>query len=167
MTEQPDDATLREAREWLTRTERDIQAARNELNAEHSLPEMTAYHAQQAVEKALKAFLTARSTPFRYTHDLVELQGQCEAIEPEFGQFLRAAQTLTPYATQFRYPGGQVAPPPEEAKKGSTWPASSLLWYGRSLLDGSPSATAQLPSVRYSGGDEVVALWSQSWRGFS
>ena len=93
------------------------RAARNELKADPPLPEMTAYHAQQAAEKALKAFLTASSIPFRHTHDLVELQAQCEAAEPEFGQFLVAAQTLTPYATQFRYPGGQLAPPLEEAQQ--------------------------------------------------
>lgn len=70
---------LHEAQEWLTRAERDLQAARNELNARPPLPEMTAFHVQQAAEKVLKAFLTARSIPFRYTHDLVVLQAQCEA----------------------------------------------------------------------------------------
>jgi HEPN domain-containing protein len=78
---------------------------------------MTAYHAQQGAEKAFRAFLTVNSIPFRRTHDLVELQAQCEAAEPGFGQFLAAAQTLIPYATQFRYPGGQLAPPLEEAQK--------------------------------------------------
>jgi HEPN domain-containing protein len=115
--ESPDPNTQQEAREWLARAERDLQAARNEVNAAFPLPEMTAYHAQQAVEKGFKAFLTASCVPFRYTHDLVELQAQCEAIDPNFGQFLPAAQMLTPYATQFRYPGGQLAPPLEEAQQ--------------------------------------------------
>lgn len=117
MPPQPSNAgTLREAQEWLSRAERDLRAARNELNAVPPLPEMTAYHAQQAAEKALKAFLTLSSTPFRHTHDLVELQAQCEAIDPGFVRFLEAVQTLNPYATQFRYPGGPIAPPLTEAQ---------------------------------------------------
>jgi len=65
----------------------------------------------------MKAFLTSRSVPFLYTHDLVQLQAQCEAIEPGFAGFLAAAQTLNPYATLFRYPGGPLAPPLSEAEQ--------------------------------------------------
>jgi HEPN domain-containing protein len=118
MPPQPSDSgPLREAREWLARAERDLQAAQNELKAAIPLPEISAYHAQQAAEKAMKAFLTAHSVPFQYTHDLVRLQGQCEAIEPAFTGCLAAAQTLNPYATLFRYPGGPLAPPPSEAEQ--------------------------------------------------
>lgn len=108
---------LHEAQEWLTRAERDLQAARNELNARPPLPEMTAFHVQQAAEKVLKAFLTARSISFPYTHDLVVLQAQCEGAEPGFDRFLAAAQTLNPYATQFRYPGGPLSPSEAEAQR--------------------------------------------------
>lgn len=66
----PDPGGLREAQEWVARSERDLQAARNELRATAPLPEISAYHAQQAAEKAMKAFLTARSVPFQFTHDL-------------------------------------------------------------------------------------------------
>lgn len=107
---------LREAEEWLARAERDLQAARNELGVEVPLPEISAYHAQQAAEKALKGFLTARSTPFPHTHDLVQLIELCEGIDPAFADFLATGQTLTPYATLFRYPGGPLAPPAEEAR---------------------------------------------------
>lgn len=118
MQPQPlDSGTLREAGEWLIRAQRDLQAARNELSVQPPLAEMTAYHAQQAAEKAFKSFLTASSTPFPHTHDLVRLQEQCEGIEPEFSGFLGSAQTLNPYATQFRYPGGQLAPSITEAQR--------------------------------------------------
>jgi HEPN domain-containing protein len=114
MTQEPSARALQEAREWLARAERDLQAAQNELQASPPLPEISAYHAQQAAEKALKAFLTAHSVPFRFTHDLVELQAQCQGLDPRFARFLTAAQTLNPYATQFRYPGGPLAPPESE-----------------------------------------------------
>lgn len=117
MPAQPlDPGALREAREWLARAERDLQAARNELQAAHPLAEMSAYHAQQAAEKAMKSFLAAHSVSFQYTHDLVPLQMQCEALEPDFAPFLSNAQTLNPYATLFRYPGGPLAPPLPEAE---------------------------------------------------
>jgi HEPN domain-containing protein len=115
--EPPSSGALREAREWLARAERDLQAAQNELHATVPLPEMSAYHAQQAAEKAMRAFLTAHSVPFPYTHDLVQLQARCEAIQSSFASFLAAAQTLNPYATLFRYPGGPLAPPPQEAEQ--------------------------------------------------
>lgn len=115
MAQKPNARALQEAREWLARAERDLQAAQNELKASPPLPEISAYHAQQAAEKALKAFLTAHSIPFRFTHDLVELQAQCQTVDPRFARFLQAAQILNPYATQFRYPGGPLAPPQSEA----------------------------------------------------
>src|SRR5437764_5529195 len=90
---------LREAEEWLARAERDLQAARNELGVAVPPPEISTYHAQQAAEKALKDFLTARSTPFPHTHDLVQLIGLCEDIDPAFARFLATGQTLNPYAT--------------------------------------------------------------------
>ncbi|GAC1327013.1 MAG: hypothetical protein NVSMB22_18360 [Chloroflexota bacterium] len=65
----------------------------------------------------MKAFLTVHSVTFQYTHALVQLQAQCEAIEPTFASFVAAAQTLNPYATLFRYPGGPLAPPPSEAEQ--------------------------------------------------
>lgn len=114
--ELPNPDALREAREWLARAERDLQAARNELTAAAPLPEISAYHSQQAAEKAMKALLTARAVPFPHTHDLVQLQAQCQALEPDFAGLLAASQTLTPYATLFRYPGGALAPPAAEAE---------------------------------------------------
>jgi len=112
----PSPGAIREAREWLARAERDLQARQNELNAAVPLPETSAYHAQQAAEKSMKAFLTAHSVPFQYTHDLVQLQAQCEAFESSFAGFLSAAQALNPYATLFRYPGGPLTPPEAETQ---------------------------------------------------
>lgn len=107
----------REAREWLLRAERDLMAAGNELASTPPLHEMTAYHAQQAAEKALKAFLTRQSVPFRMTHDLTVLLPECERVDPTFARHAAAASQLTPYATLFRYPGGPVAPPEAEARQ--------------------------------------------------
>jgi hypothetical protein len=55
--------------------------------------------------------------PFRHTHNLLELLVQCQALEASFAQLATAAQMLNPYSTQFRYPGGPLAPPEPEAKQ--------------------------------------------------
>jgi HEPN domain-containing protein len=67
-------------------------------------PEGLGFHAQQCVEKALKAFLTAFSIPFERRHDLNYLLALCVSVDPAFAQFHADADTLTPYAVEFRYP---------------------------------------------------------------
>ncbi len=108
---------LREAREWLARAERDLQVADRSLHVSPPLADAGAYHAQQAGEKALKAFLTAHDEVFRLTHDLRQLLPSCEAIDPDFARFGTAAQMLTPFATQFRYPGGPLEPATSDAEQ--------------------------------------------------
>ena len=115
--QQPPSA-LAEAREWLARADQDLQVARLVMQAEQPVLAAVAYHAQQAAEKGLKAFLAARSAVFRPTHNLEELLAQCVAIDAGFAQFRATAQTLTPYATRFRYPGGPLEPPAADAQRG-------------------------------------------------
>jgi HEPN domain-containing protein len=61
------------------------------------------FHAQQAVEKAVKVALTLEGIDFPRTHDLeylFTLAGKHSiALEPEF----EAASWLTPWAVEFRY----------------------------------------------------------------
>jgi len=53
--------------------------------------------------------------PFRKTHSLVELGGQCAELDDELEPILRRAAPLTAYATEYRYPGGPADPSQEEA----------------------------------------------------
>jgi HEPN domain-containing protein len=107
--------SVREAREWLTRAERDLLAAERSLGIQPVLGEAAVYHAQQAGEKALKGYLAARDTAFSRTHDLIELVTLCEGLDQSFSHFANAARILTPYAVRFRYPGGPLEPSPGEA----------------------------------------------------
>jgi HEPN domain-containing protein len=124
---------LREAREWLARADRDLQVADRALHVLPPLADAGAYHAQQAGEKSLKAFLTAHDQVFRLTHDLRQLLPSCEAIDPDFSRFLPAAQLLTPYATQFRYPGGPIEPALSDAEQALQL-ATDLVHYVRERL---------------------------------
>lgn len=108
---------LREAREWLTRAERDLSAGDALLASTPPFPEIVVYHMQQAAEKALKGFLAAQNRPFEMTHDLVPLLDACRHADPTFAAFLPTAQVLSPYATRFRYLPGPLAPPVADAER--------------------------------------------------
>jgi HEPN domain-containing protein len=62
------------------------------------------YHAQQCVEKALKAMILHHHASFPYTHDLAKLfallRGLCEIPNG-----LEEAAILSGYAVEGRYPG--------------------------------------------------------------
>jgi len=71
---------------------------------------------QQAVEKALKAYLVWKDQPFRKTHDLLELSALCREVDPELSKALRGLAPLTRYAWESRYPGEAPEPTVEEAQ---------------------------------------------------
>jgi len=75
----PDQTRRDDTRAWLSRAAADLRAAANELTAEDPVTGDTVFHCQQAVEKAMKAFLTWHDVPFRKTHDLGVLGTQCAA----------------------------------------------------------------------------------------
>lgn len=68
------------------------------------------------MEKAEKAFLTWNDRPFRKVHDLAELGGQCAQADPTIESICRRAESLSVFATAFRYPSGYEQPPVKEAK---------------------------------------------------
>lgn len=69
------------------------------------MPEQVCFHAQQAVEKSLKAVLLFRRIEFPFTHDLEELVETFEQAGVKLPPDLREVGTLTPYAVESRYPG--------------------------------------------------------------
>ena len=73
---------LGDADDWLERSERELEAAKRNLQIHPLLGEVVAHHAQQSAEKALKGFLTAYGLPFRKTHLLESLVKTCQMIEP-------------------------------------------------------------------------------------
>lgn len=61
------------------------------------------FHAQQAVEKALKVSLTLRGVDFPKTHDIDFLVGLARRHEIVVPSEIAAAGWLTPWAAEFRY----------------------------------------------------------------
>jgi len=114
---EPDPELVDETQNWLVKAGRDLRAARLANGAAPPLRDISVFHAQQAAEKALKAFLTWHERPFAKTHDLEELRDACIAIEPALRQSLLGIGILSEYAVRVRYPGESSEPPAEEAEK--------------------------------------------------
>lgn len=114
---QHDPELVAETRSWLVKARQDPGAGEHDLRASPPFAADAVFHAQQAAEKALKAFLTWHSVPFRKTHLLEELGEQCLRLDPSLRAAIDEAVPLTRYAWQFRYPGEQDEPSREEAQR--------------------------------------------------
>ncbi len=110
----PDATRVADTQGWLRKAAGDLRGAEVDLAALPPLTGDAAFHCQQAVEKALKAFLAWHDVPFRKTHDLAETGEQCAAIDASLEAVCRRAERLTPFAWIFRYPGDAGEPGTEE-----------------------------------------------------
>ncbi|MEM5830450.1 MAG: HEPN domain-containing protein [Candidatus Aenigmatarchaeota archaeon] len=103
-------------KEWIEKAETDLRVAKTLLKLNEA-SWVIAFHAQQAVEKFLKAFLVFHNKPFRKTHDIKELLDLCIEIDEEFKKLEDlGVEYLTEYATNLKYPHF-YEPTEEEAKE--------------------------------------------------
>ena len=112
----PRDAREEEVAAWLDRARQDLRAAEVDLDAGPPLLGDAAFHSQQAVEKALKAFLTRHDHRFRATHDIGELALACLEHEASLEALLRESAPLTEYAGPVRYPAEPFEPERREVE---------------------------------------------------
>ena len=87
---------------WLLKAEADLTNAGLCLSAGEAL-DTACFHAQQAAEKYVKAYLTAHEVDFPFIHNLEKLVGLCAQRDSSFLSIRAMAQDLTPYAVQLRY----------------------------------------------------------------
>lgn len=103
---------------WLFLADGDLKTAEDELNMQEPFTNTICFHAQQCVEKFLKAFLTLIGQPFGKTHDIAELIEISKISDPDFDQLYQLkAHKLTRYAVEVRYPDELHIPSLEEAKE--------------------------------------------------
>lgn len=112
---------------WLAKARHDLLAAKKLGEDLGICLDVAIYHCQQAAEKAVKGFLVAHDKEFPKTHDVRLLAQLALKLEPRFKEYQEAAEILTPYATEFRYPGDILEPTPEEMKE--------ALCYAEGILD--------------------------------
>ena len=92
--------------EWVKKAEGDFAVAAQIMRRrKQRVYDAACFHSQQTVEKYFKARLCEAGVAFPKTHDLVALLKLVLALEPLWASFLPAAQALTDYAVDFRYPG--------------------------------------------------------------
>jgi HEPN domain-containing protein len=93
-------------KEWIDKAEGDFNTSRRELEAPNN-PNYDAvcFHAQQCIEKYLKARLQEANIAFGKTHDLASLLDMILAIEPGWNTIRADLQALTVFAVAYRYPG--------------------------------------------------------------
>lgn len=100
--------TLEEANRLLHIARSDRDAFLVLRDAPHIRLSVTCFHAQQAVEKALKAVLTAKGVPFRRIHELSELAQLLVDQGLSLPVPLEQLEALNPYAVVFRYDDTEI-----------------------------------------------------------
>jgi HEPN domain-containing protein len=98
------------AAEWVARAEDDLKNAAHTLRLGRTCPTGTVcFHAQQCVEKYLKAYLVCQGVYFAKTHEIEELV----SLLPDKARPTLSAEEqalLTEYAVGPRYPGWRDVP---------------------------------------------------------
>lgn len=92
--------------EWIEKAEGDFASAMRELRArKHPNYDSACFHAQQCIEKYLKARLQEAGVAFGKTHDLVLLLELVLPVEPMWDPMRPRLRTLSVFAVEYRYPG--------------------------------------------------------------
>jgi len=101
--------------EWITKAEKDYLVAIRELKTTPIVGDAICFHAQQCVEKYMKAILQENEIEFEKIHDLDVLFNKCVNFIPELESFRDDLVKLSTYAVDVRYPGFDVSE--EEARE--------------------------------------------------
>jgi HEPN domain-containing protein len=120
-------------RQWLNAAKDDLHAI-SKLITEPDLSNMVAFHAQQTVEKSLKAYIEEKDIFLPKTHDLVRL---CKLSGIDFSiEELEVINTLNDLYINARYPGELGLLPEGKPTESDCIEFENLakIIYGRTLL---------------------------------
>lgn len=93
------------AQEWTDKAEGDYRVAASQWKLEAPVYDAICFHAQQCVEKYLKACLTENDSDFPKTHDLEALARLCFLSLPDLASQIEGLRFLTSFSVEIRYPG--------------------------------------------------------------
>jgi HEPN domain-containing protein len=100
---------------WVELAEEDYALAQSALRRKTPLTYGATFHAQQCIEKYLKAVLITAQRAFPKTHDLVALGDLCVQIGVILPVDMDALEKMNAYSVLVRYPG--VRPTVDDAKE--------------------------------------------------
>jgi HEPN domain-containing protein len=135
------------AEQLLRRADEDAAGAKGMLPIDEVADVLVCFHAQQAVEKALKAVLAAHGVEFAHRHDLRVLIGQCENAGVRLPGELVEVDLLSPYAAELRYDDDTVHA--VERETASRWATAAVQW-ARGLVEeagGGPTSSTEPEAV--------------------
>lgn len=100
---------LEEAQKLLRVAKADCEVFAYLKPATHLRDAIVLFHAQQAIEKAIKAILTAHEIPFGRTHNLLALAALLAENGIATPETPDEVAVLNPYAVLFRYDDDDIA----------------------------------------------------------
>jgi len=103
----------KEAERWMRQAEEDLDVAN--LLAKNRRYNVACFMAQQAAEKALKAFLYGHGIEEVWGHSIAELAYDAEKFDKDFGKLRTTIATLDKYYIPTRYPESLPGGIPAEA----------------------------------------------------
>ena len=97
------------ARELLSSADKDLRAIKHMADPNAFADEVFGFHAQQAVEKTLKAWIALLGQEYPFIHDLDVLLNRLENQGSDVSA-LRALVELNAFAVQFRFGADSIPP---------------------------------------------------------
>lgn len=95
-----------ETSQWIEKAEGDYEVALRESRArKNPCYDAVCFHAQQCIEKYLKATAAKRRLNVRKIHDLVPLLQPLTSFYPFWTAMIPDLETLSQFGVKFRYPG--------------------------------------------------------------
>jgi HEPN domain-containing protein len=95
---------MKDYKKWFRKAENDLLSIKNNLSSEDIPVDVCCFHAQQCVEKYLKAYLVAQNIVFPKTPDLKYLLTACIKTNNSFLDIELPVFSLVTYAITPRYP---------------------------------------------------------------
>ncbi|MBI3657217.1 MAG: HEPN domain-containing protein [Acidobacteria bacterium] len=103
--------------QWLAKADEDFGVAEHFVFENSPYLNAIGFHAQQAAEKYLKAFLVHSQIEFPKSHDIDRLLNLVATVDKNLSEPLRDAVVLTDYAVEVRYPVDLPEITPLEARE--------------------------------------------------
>lgn len=89
---------------WLQKASTDLKVVKLVKDQPLDIAAASVFHAQQAAEKSIKAFLAFHKVRFPKTHSIEELLKLVVKVDPDLASRLSSAAILTEYVIKYRYP---------------------------------------------------------------
>jgi len=95
-------------KQWLLYSIRDLKQAQKILTMGPEMKYGAAFHAQQCVEKAVKAYLVSQDSRPPRIQDIEKLGNIVAEMNVELARLVRRSKRLTRFAVAYRYPDAEL-----------------------------------------------------------